>query len=82
MSLFKKKVINNGLVLCEEGNLVHLYNKQGVAMVFSIANIDNGYIVLEPQDFKKFNGDMVAINRFVTGKPIVKGLIEFGNRIK
>lgn len=82
MSLFKKKILNNGLVLIEEGNLVHLHNKMGVGMVFEAISVNPGELVLIPVDSKKFNGDLVAINRFITGKPIIKGLIEYGNRIK
>lgn len=78
----KKQIVNNGLVLIEQGDLVHLHNKLGVAMVFEAVSVDIGELVLVPQDFKKFNHDLVAINRFITGKPIVKGLIEYGNRIK
>ena len=66
----------------EVGNLVHMLNRAGVSMVFEVVNIDAGYVVLEAMDYKKFNGDGLAINKFVTGKPIVKGLIEYGNRIK
>ena len=77
----RKKIINNGLILIEEGNLVHLQNKSGVGMVFEAVSVNPGELVLVPQDFKKFNGDLVNINRFITGKPIVKGLIEYGNRI-
>lgn len=82
MSLFRKKIVNNGLILIEEGNLVHLHNKLGGQMVFEAVSVNPGELVLVPCDFKRFNGDLVEINRFVTGKPIVKGLIEYGNRIK
>lgn len=82
MSLFKKKIVNNGLILIEEGNLVHLYNKIGAAMVFEAVSVNPGELVLIPCDSKRFNGDAVKINEFITGKPIVKGLIEYGNIIK
>ena len=82
MSLLRKKIINNGVVLIEEGNLVHLYNQLGVQMVFEAVSVNPGELVLVPCDFKRFNGDLVAINKFTTGKPIVKGLIEYGNRIR
>ena len=51
-------------------------------MVFEVVNIEDGYVVLEHLDYKKFNGDQLRIDKFVTGKPIVKGFIEYGNRIK
>jgi hypothetical protein len=82
MSLFKHKIVNNGLVLIEQGNLVHLHNQAGVQMVFEAVSVNVGELVLVPCDFKRFNNDLVAINKFVTGKPIVKGLIEYGNRPK
>ena len=82
MSLQKKQVINNGQVLMEVGNLVHMINRATVQMVFEVVNIENGYVVLEALDYKKFNNELAGINKFVTGKPIVKGLIEYGNRIK
>lgn len=69
-------------MLIEEGNLVHLHNKLGVAMVFEAVSVSVGELILVPLDFKKFDHDAVKINRFITGKPIVKGLIEYGNRIK
>lgn len=78
----KKQIINNGQILIEEGNLVHLHNKAGLAMVFEAVSVNPGELVLVPCDFKRFNGDLVEVNRFITGKPIVKGLIEYGNRIK
>lgn len=78
----KKQIINNGQVLLEQGNLVHMMNRSAVSMVFEVVNVEPGYVVLEALDYKKFNNDLVKINQFVTCKPIIKGLIEYGNRIK
>ena len=78
----KKQIVNNGQVLLEQGALVHMVNRAAVSMCFEVVCIDNGYVVLEPLDYKKFNNDAMSIDKFVTGKPIVKGLIEYGNRIK
>lgn len=76
----EKQIINNGRILIEKGNLVHLMNKEKIMMVFECVDIDHGYLVLEPLDSKRFGGNAVHINEFCTNKPIVKGLIEYGNR--
>ena len=78
----KGKLINNGLVLLEQGNLVHLRNQAGVGMVFEAASVRPGELVLVPLDSKQFNGDALAVDKFVTGKPIIKGLIEYGNLVR
>lgn len=76
----EKQIVNNGHVLLEKGNIVHLMNNNKTHMAFECVDIDNGYLVLEPLDAKRFGNDPSRMNQFITGKPIIKGIIEYGNK--
>lgn len=71
----EKQLRNNGQVLMEVHNLVHLRNQAGVQQVFEVVEIDHGYVILEPLDARKFGGAVDRINAYLTGKTIVKGVI-------
>lgn len=78
----EKQIINNGTVVLEKGNLIYLRNAHnGVNIVFSVVDIDNGYVVLEPVDYQKFGKEPKQLDDYLANKVIVKGIVSH-QRIK